>query len=384
VPSSTSSSDDRLGGLRAPPPLAFFDPEHVERPVPARPWRALLVAALIVTIGLTAGWEVYWRGKMLAAGDYKNTSALWAQERRKAVGDATVMIGSSRIFFDIDLDLWEEAAGVRPVMLAMEGTSPRLFLKDLADDENFRGLTIVGVTAPVFFTQDGGLRAEVLDYYKKETPSQRFDHFLSAPLEETFAFLDEQTRPKTQMTTAPLPLRDGMQPLFYPRKLSISAADRNTEMWARVVEDERYKEEAKAQWALILQMMAPPPSADGSPPPPFPQEAIDAVVGEVKANVDKIRARGGDVAFLRFPYDGMFAVAEDNGFPRERFWDRLVAETDSVGVTFHDYPELQGYEIAEWSHLTAREAERYTRALVPIFEARMAEKKAEREARGAN
>lgn len=380
MPSNNSAPD----GLRPAPPLAFFDPEHVERPVPARPWGALLAAALIVVIGLTAGWEVYWRGKMLAAGDYKNSSALWAQERRKAIGDATVMIGSSRIFFDIDLDLWEEATGVRPVMLAMEGTSPRLFLKDLADDENFRGQVIVGVTVPIFFTQEGGQREEVLAYYKKETPSQRADHFLSKPIERTFAFFDEQTRPKTQIKTAPLPLREGMRPLFYPRKLSISEADRNTEMWARVEEDERYREEAKGQWALILQMLAPPPSPDGSPPPPFPQPAIDAVIAEVKANADKIRARGGDVAFLRFPYDGLFAVVEDNGFPRERFWDALLAGTDSAGVTFHDHPELQGYEIAEWSHLTAREAERYTRALVPIFEARMAEKKAERAGRGAD
>lgn len=349
--------------------------------MPARPWRSLLAAALIVVIGLTAGWEVYWRGKMFIPGDYKNTQALWAQERRKAVGDATVMIGSSRIFFDIDLDLWEEASGVRPVMLALEGTSPRLFLKDLADDENFHGLVIVGVTAPVFFTQDGGLRADVLDYYKKETPSQRADHWLSGPLERTFAFLDEQTRPRTQMITAPLPLREGMLPLFYPRKLSISAADRNTEMWERVMADERYREEAKEQWTLILQRFAPPPSADGSPPPPFPQEAIDAVIAEVKGNVDRIRARGGDVAFMRLPYDGLFAVAEDNGFPRERFWDRLVEDTDSAGVTFHDYPELQGYEIPEWSHLAPREAERYTRAVTPIFYAKLKEKNAERAAR---
>lgn len=349
--------------------------------MPARPWGRLLAAALIVVIGLTAGWEVYWRSKMFIPGDYKNTQALWAQERRKAVGDATVMIGSSRIFFDIDLDLWEEASGVRPVMLALEGTSPRLFLKDLADDENFHGLVIVGVTAPVFFTQDGGLRADVLDYYKKETPSQRADHWLSGPLERTFAFLDEQTRPNIQMITAPLPLREGMQPLFYPRKLSISAADRNTEMWERVMADERYREEAKEQWTLILQRFAPPPSADGSPPPPFPQEAIDAVIAEVKGNVDRIRARGGDVAFMRLPYDGLFAVAEDNGFPRERFWDALLAATDSAGVSFHDYPELQGYEIPEWSHLAPREAERYTRAVTPIFYAKLKEKNAERAAR---
>jgi hypothetical protein len=47
-------------------------------------------------------------------------------------------------------------------------------------------------------------------------------------------------------------------------------------------------------------------------------------------------------------------------------------------VTFHDYPELQGYYVPEWSHLEAREAERYTRTLAPIFYARLEEKKAAR------
>ncbi|GJL93252.1 hypothetical protein [Hyphococcus sp.] len=376
MPSSTSSSD----ALRAPAPLSYFDPEHVDRPVPGKPWRALCVAALIATIALTAGWEIFWRGKGMIAGDYKNTNALWAQERRKATDDATVMIGSSRIFFDVDLDIWEELSGVRPVQLALEGTSPRVFLKDLAADETFHGLVIVGVTAPVFFTQDGGLRADVLDYTRDQTPAQRLDHVLSYGLEETLAFYDEQTRPATQLIIWPWPLRKDMAPLFYPRKLSISTRDRNTEMWARVVDDPVYQKEAQDQWATLTAQMAPPPSADGSPPPPFPQEAIDAVIAEVKANVDIIRARGGDVAFMRFPYDGGFQPVEDFGFPRERFWDPLVMETDSASVSWHDHQELQGYEIPEWSHLDPREAERYTRAVTPIFYARIDEKKAARAA----
>lgn len=374
-------SDPPPDALRPLAPLSYFDPEHVDRPVPAAPWRALFAAALLVTIGLTAGWEVYWRGKGLIAGDYKNTSALWAEQRRKAVGDATVIIGSSRIFFGLDLDVWQDATGVRPVQLAIEGTSPRLFLGDLANDESFHGTVFVGVTVPLFFTQEGGLRAEVLRYYKDETPAQRADHILSGPIERLFAFIDEQSRPKTQMKIAPLPLREGMSPLFFPRKLSISEADRNTELWARVVVDERYREEAKAQWMIGIVARTPPPSADGSPPPPFPEEAVTAVVNEVKANIDKIRARGGDVAFFRLPYEGGYAPVEDFGFPRERVWDRLVAETDSVGISFHDHPELQGYQLPEWSHLEAREAERYTAALAPIFERAVAEKQRARAAR---
>ncbi|MBY0421485.1 MAG: hypothetical protein K2Q06_04215 [Parvularculaceae bacterium] len=346
--------------------LEFFDPEHVDRPVPARPWGAILLGAIAATALLTAGWEVFWRGKGLEPGDFNNTNGLWAEARRHATGDATVMIGSSRILFDVNLDAWEQVSGIRPVQLALEGTSPRIFLKDLADDPSFKGLVIVGVTAPLFFTSDGGLRAEALRYAREETIAQRFDQKLMMPLERVFAFIDEQSRPKRQISIWPLPLREGMKPRFDPRKLESLDADRGARMWSRVETDPAYREEARNQWLIGFQRLAPPPGPDGKPMA-MPDAAIDAVIAEVKANVDKIRARGGDVAFVRFPYAGPWAAVEDNGFPRARFWDRLIRETDSLGIAWQDHPELQGYDLPEWSHLSAREAERYTRALAPIF-----------------
>lgn len=346
--------------------LAFFDPEHVERETPARPWRAIVLAALAATGMLTAGYEVFWRSKGLDAGDFNNTKALWAEARRKATGDATVIVGSSRIFFGADLGAWEEIAGVRPVQLALEGTSPRKFLTDLANDTSYSGLVVVGVTVPLFFATDGGKRADVLDYARKETLAERADHAMTKLLERYVAFIDEQSRPKRQVAIWPLPLREGMQSKFDPRKLSVSGPDRDTRLWRRVEEDERYRKEATDQWAIGMNRNAPPPGPDGKRPQ-MPDEAINAVIAEVKANVDKIRARGGDVAFVRMPYGGGYTPMEDTGFPRERFWDRLVNETDSVGVSWHDYPELQGYTLPEWSHLSASEATRFTRALVPIF-----------------
>ncbi len=377
MPSSISSSDNAYPA----PKTAFFDPEHVARPVPAAAWRVVMLAVIVATALLTAGWEIYWRGKEFRAGDFKNTPALWAEQRRKATGDATVLIGSSRTLFDVDLDIFEAIAGVRPVQLALEGTSPRVFLKDLADDERFHGTLIVGVTTILFFTSEGGLRESVIEYARNETPSQRADHQLSLPLERVFAFLDEQTRPKRQMTLAPLPLRDGMKPRFDPRKLQILDADRNAEMWSRVVNDKAYRKEAQDQWLLVFRLSAPPPGPNGEPPPPMPDEAINAVISEVKANVDKIRARGGEVIFIQPPVAGPFLEVEQGGFPRARFWDRLLTMTDSAGVSFHDHAEMQAYDLPEWSHLSPADSKRYSRALTPLVYAEMEKKKAERAAR---
>ena len=100
MPSSTSNSETAYPPVKT----TFFDPETVDRPVPARPWRVILFVSLIALLVFTAIWEVYWRGKGFVANDFKNSSSLWTQERRKAVGDATVLIGSSRIYYDVDLD----------------------------------------------------------------------------------------------------------------------------------------------------------------------------------------------------------------------------------------------------------------------------------------
>ena len=347
--------------------LRFFDPEHVDRPTPARPWSAIALGVVAAVVLMTFGWELFWRAKGLEPGDINNTNGLWAEARRKATGDATVVVGSSRILFGLDLDVWEEVSGVRPVQLALEGTSPRVFLKDLADDVSFRGLVLVGVTAPLFFTTDGGLRADALKYTRDETLSQRADHQLMVRLERVFAFLDEQSRPKRQFSIWPLPLREGMQTRFDPRKLSSAGPDRDTHMWKRVEADPAYREEARQMWITGFKRLAPPPGPDGKPMA-MPDAAIDAVIAEVKGNVDKIRARGGDVVFVRFPYTGPWTDVEDKGFPRERFWDRLVRGADAVGVAWQDHPELQGYDLPEWSHLSASEAKRFTRALAPIVD----------------
>lgn len=366
--------------MRSAAPLSFFDPEFVERPIPARPWRMLCAAALAVTIAATANWEIYWRAHWQEPGDFKNTSALWAQERRKATGDATVLVGTSRIFFGADLDVWEKASGGdRPVQLALEGTSPRIFLEDLANDETFRGLVVSDYTG-VFFVQRGGRRDDVLDYVKAQSLSQRADHSLSKMLERRLAFIDEQTRPKRMLFLAPLPPRAGMMERTDPNKLPRMTDDRNAEVWSRIMEDEPYREEAKRIWAANNARLMRRIGPGGPMEAVLGDEAVQSVIDETKANVEKIRRRGGDVAFVRYPFEGPYADFENGLLPSARFWDRLVAETDTANVSFEDHAELQGYALPEWSHLAPREAERFTQALVPILYAEIRRKAAERAA----
>src|SRR6188768_979951 len=107
-----------------------------KRPVPDQPWGRIFVGMLLLLAGMLGAWEWHWRDFGVAPS-IRNTDALWAIQRRRidnGEGDATLIVASSRLFFDLQLDVWEKLDGKRPIQLAFEGTSPLPFLEDLAAD----------------------------------------------------------------------------------------------------------------------------------------------------------------------------------------------------------------------------------------------------------
>jgi len=82
--------------------------------------------------------------------------------------------------------------------------------------------------------------------------------------------------------------------------------------------------------------------------------------------VAKLRARGVKVLFVRMPSNGEFLAYENRLYPRARTWEALLAATGAPGIHFEDYPQLQGYYLPEWSHMTLAEGERFTAALYGI------------------
>src|SRR5215472_5234261 len=92
------------------------------RPVPEKPWGRIFLGALVLFALLLGGWETYWRsyGVHPSIG---NTFGLWAIQRRRidaGAGDATVLIGASRMYFDMQLEVWERLDGRRPIQLSFE------------------------------------------------------------------------------------------------------------------------------------------------------------------------------------------------------------------------------------------------------------------------
>ena len=338
------------------------------RPVPEQPWSRIFLGAVLIFALLLGGWEAYWRAYEVHPS-ITNNFGLWALQRRRidaGQGDATVLLGASRVFFDIQLPVWERLAGRRPIQLAIEGTSPLPFLDDLADDPRFTGHVLVGVAPDVFFS-GYQYRGGVLAYMRKESPSQRIGQWLSMHfIEPYFAFDDPDFALAAVLARQPWPARPGKRWFTEVRKLSESESDRNTHLWSKVGDDPEYRELARSIWREGFE-----PSDDD----PTPEEAAKAEQEQIEQAakaVAKLRARGVRVLFVRMPSVGEYLAYENRQYPRARSWDALMAATGAPGIYFEDYPELrpdlQGYYLPEWSHMTRADGERFTAALYKIIE----------------
>jgi hypothetical protein len=88
----------------------------------------------------------------------------------------------------------------------------------------------------------------------------------------------------------------------------------------------------------------------------------------VKVAVDKIKARGGDIIFVRTPSSGPFLMGENMGFPREKYWERILATTKVPGIHFKDYPSIANLHCPELSHLNQKDAVYFTKEFIKILE----------------
>ena len=99
------------------------------------------------------------------------------------------------------------------------------------------------------------------------------------------------------------------------------------------------------------------------------KEAVETRFRDTKAAVDKLRARGGKIVFVRFPFSGELKSYEDRATPRAETWDPLLQQTGVPGIYVEDYPELASFQCPEWSHLSAGDSVEFTKRLVPHLRA---------------
>jgi hypothetical protein len=334
------------------------------RPVPAQRWGAILLGAVALFAVLIGCWEAHWRAYGVIPG-VRNGFGLWAIQRRRidaGEGNATVLLGSSRLRFDVQLPVWERLAGKAPIQLSYEGTSPMTAIEDLAADAKFTGRLLIGV-APELFFSGGGFGDGAAAYAHKESPAQRVGQWLSMHLVEPyFAFDEGDFALAAVIARQDWPKRPGKHWFTEVRKLAIYEPSRNAYLWSKVSDDLKYRALARSIWQEGFVTY---------PGDPTPEEELktarEQIERMVKAMV-QLRAHGVQVLFVRLPSTGPYLAYEDQHFPRDKTWDALLSATRAPGIHFQDYPQMQGFYLPEWSHMTRTEAERFTTALYGIIE----------------
>ncbi len=354
MPSSTSNSEaEELEARRTAPGLRLTAADRPgvaqpvpERDIPDRPWRAVSLAVLVMTLALTGLWEWRMRTLQLTPGDLGDGPSSWAEQRRRIDTEVVpvAIVGDSRILFDTSFDRFEALTGLRPVQLALPGTNGRPFLEDLAADPKFKGLVIVGLADTSYFRPGVGLMADALDHGRWESPATRGSFLIHQVLARRIALLDTDYRLSTLVARLDPNLRAGVDgPYGDVWKIRQTAEGRQSWLWPRLQRDARLLAHARAVWTDHN------PGFTGAPVPPA---IIAMTLARTTAAVAKIRAHGGDVVFVRPPSAPQLRVREDRSLPRSAGWNALLAAAHAQGVHFDDLPAAQGLDIPEYSHLS--------------------------------
>lgn len=330
--------------------------------------QSLLIAVLLSAVSLGA-WELYWRSK----GFYPNiddNKDLWAVQRAKVdqlSNDDVILIGSSRVLFDIQVDEWEKQTGRKPIQLASAGSSPLPIFNDLVNNTDFKGTILVGVTPGLFFSTTfpeafPWKRAQTkVNHFHERTYAQQLNHYISLPLQNSLVMMSGSEEEwsddidlKALLGRINIGNRTGEPPFppFY--NFNDTRVDRNTEMTARTASDTAFANTIKTVWGFFGK----------NAPPPDKKSTMAFFLQDLK----KFKAKGGKVVLVRCPSSGGLKMGEDMKLPRAKFWDDLVQQAQVKSYYFEDYKQLQ-FDCPEWSHLSAPDARKFTVELVKIMKA---------------
>ncbi len=346
--------------------------DEFTRVVPAAPWKSVVAATAFLTLAATVAWELNARVHGYAPS-LNDTPDLWAEQRAKVQPDSLVLVGTSRMLFDADLDVLEHAFGKRPVQLALAGSSPFPVLADLAKDESFRGTLILDIVPAMFLAPAGSPPMEVSQKALRRRDewnyAQKWSHRLGMELEEHLAFLkQEDLTLKQLLKRLPIPDRASFHaPPALPPYFYTVDRDRRGRMFAEAARiGSPLQQRVATGWLPLFTMPPPPPFIPADKFGEMMTQAVEQRFKDTAQAVAKLRARGVKVVFVRMPVQGPLIDKEAAIVPLAFGWQRLVKENGVPAIDTNEYPELSAaFTLPEWSHLSAPDSVEFTKRLVP-------------------
>lgn len=331
--------------------------------------KSLIVAVSLALVLITA-WELYLRSSMQSIALMDDNEALWAVQRGRVqylTQDDIILTGSSRVLFNVQLDVWEQKTGKRPLQLANVGSSPLPVFHDLVNNTNFNGTILVGVAPGLFFSTTYPMALpwewpqSRVDHFYERTYAQRSNHWLSLPLQKAFYFISaEEDAGHDNVDLKSLVDRiqwgtrayDSFPPGYQFGDIKV---DRSLRMKEICATDTAFARKIKNFWQAIM----------GNPNGPPPD--VKGTTNFFLADAEKFIARGGKLILLRSPSTGFVKEKETEFLPRATHWDSLVVKSKAFAYHYEDYQGLSGFDCPEWSHLSGPDADIFTARLVDIM-----------------
>ena len=314
---------------------------------PWQPW----IAAVVLSVFLVSVAEYAWRRAGIRPS-LVDDRLLWSTQRERVEQSGrkrAVFIGSSRMQLGLVPDTFREATdGWEPIQLAVDGAAPLATLRDVAHRSDFDGIVVVSLLPwcllpELWRMQEGHVRF----YHTQWNTLTRLSRDLRSLVEERVVAVNPHVN-----------LLQVIPRLMRGRGVPAQFLETHRSRWHRARYEQipdlaTYAAERAKQSELEFKAMRRDLS---------PLEWL-SLVAHANKLVERLQSRGGRVVFVRFPSAGTVWDLEKTYFPRSRYWDVLARNTSAATLHFQDVPEMSSLPCPDGSHLDARYADVFTRAL---------------------
>lgn len=262
--------------------------------------------------------------------------------------DQTVIIGASRSKYGIDTaELARQFNGVRPIQLAIAGSICFPVFQYLVDETDFDGLILYdvhpGAIAGIPHFGEPAMQAQWVESFHHIAYVNDIETSLSVALDRLFVFR------RTDLTLKEV-LVAGVETKALPTPDKRILPDRSG-----MIDFQHRKVQTGPTKST---------KSDGRRCDPA---VVSQKVAEIKALVEKLQSRGGQVVFVRMPSSGPMLANENLEFPRSMEWDVLASAVPAPTIHFEDFDGLSPYECPDGGHLDYRDSTPFTRSLAEII-----------------
>ncbi len=316
-------------------------------------WGKSWLLALVISLFALCSLEIFWR----ANGHQPNIvddQRLWAVERNK-VGKSSneiVLLGSSRMQTDTSIKLLKkDLPDYSIVNLSADGTCGNAVLYDIAEDESFNGKIIIESTPEcLLFGCDPDISQQFyVDYFAKSyNLNEAINRHIATCMQKKLTIIDPYLN-LIKVIGKIIVQKEKRIPNYVTtyenrtRSVDYTKTDTSNQKVERVAHaEERYKQ-------LSTRITS---------------ELIAQNITRISEAVGKIKHRGGDIVFVRFPVSGEHWLVDQKYFPRDFYWNSFLKKIGVDAIHFKDIDEMSKLECPDTSHIDFRDKDKFTRILL--------------------